>query len=218
MDTATIVKAIRRIQKKVREWRAPIVTQVSWAQDPYQVLVSCLISLRTKDEVTSAATGRLFALAKTPEAMLRLPPAVIEKAIYPAGFYRTKAKTILRVSSVILDEYGGGVPDTIDELLKLRGIGRKTANLVVSLGYGENAICVDTHVHRISNRLGYVKTKNPHKSEFALRKKLPKRYWIEYNELLVNYGQHICTPISPRCDSECVITKLCPKVGVTTHR
>lgn len=217
MDNATVVEAIGRIRKKVREWRAPIVTQVSWARDPYQVLISCLISLRTKDEVTSAATERLFSLAKTPPAMLRLTPGAIEKAIYPAGFYRNKARTILHVSSVILDEYNGKVPDTIDELLTLKGVGRKTANLVVSLGYGKNAICVDTHVHRISNRLGYVSTKTPEKTEFALREKLPCRYWIEYNELLVNYGQHICVPISPKC-SECVIQEFCPKVGVTKHR
>ncbi len=150
--------------------------------------------------------------------MLRLTPGAIEEAIYPAGFYRTKARTILHVSRVILDSYGGKVPDTIDELLKVKGVGRKTANLVVSLGYGKDAICVDTHVHRISNRLGYVRTKNPHETEFALRKRLPQRYWIEYNGLLVNYGQHICTPVSPKCDSECVIQELCPKVGVTKHR
>lgn len=218
MDNATVVKVIGRIRKKVREWRAPIVTQVSWARDPYQVLISCLISLRTKDAVTSNATERLFSLAKTPKAMLRLTPRAIEKAIYPACYYRNKAKTILHVSSVILNDYAGRVPDKIDELLKLKGVGRKTANLVVSLGYNKHALCVDTHVHRISNRLGYVKTKNPYETEFALRKKLPRKHWIEYNELLVNYGQQICTPISPKCSSECVIQEFCQKVGVTKHR
>ena len=218
MDNATVVKVIGRIRKKIREWRAPIVTQVSWTRDPYQVLISCLISLRTKDEVTSKATERLFSLAKAPQDMVKLSPKKIEKVIYPAGFYRNKARTIIHVSRVILDEHKGTVPDTIDALVAMKGIGRKTANLVVSLGYGKDAICVDTHVHRISNRFGYVKTKNPHETEFALRKKLPKRYWIEYNDLLVSYGQHICAPISPKCSSECVVENFCPKVGVTKHR
>ncbi len=218
MDNTAVVAVIGIVRKKVREWRPPIGQVVSWTKDPYQVLISCLISLRTKDEVTSVATDKLFSLAKTPKKMLALSYEAIEKAIYPVGFYKTKAKTIKHVSQRILDDYNGKVPDTIDELIKLKGVGRKTANLVVGLGYNQPAMCVDTHVHRISNRLGYVKTKNPHETEFALREKLPQKYWIEYNELLVNYGQHICAPISPKCDSECVIKEFCPQIGVGKHR
>ena len=217
MDTPTLLLALRGIRAEVRRFRAPIVTQVSWLHDPYLVLVSCLISLRTKDEVTAKATERLFALATTPEKMILLSPKRIEKAIYPAGFYRTKARTIIGVSSTLLERHGGKVPDTMEELLALKGVGRKTANLVLGLGFGKPAICVDTHVHRISNRLGYVKTKTPEKTEFALREKLPRRHWIEVNDLLVNFCQHICVPVSPRC-SICPVSRLCERVGVTVHR
>jgi endonuclease-3 len=149
--------------------------------------------------------------------MLKLSPAKIEKTIYPVGFYRTKARNILTVCRVLIDEHGGKVPDDMDELLKLPGVGRKTANLVVTVGYAKPGICVDTHVHRISNRWGYIKTTTPEKTEFALRAKLPDRYWIEYNNLLVNFGQHLCRPISPLC-TKCPIKKYCPQIGVTLRR
>jgi endonuclease-3 len=195
----------------------PIVTEVSRDRDPFKVLISCVISLRTKDEVTRKSSMRLFKEGDTPQQLMRLLPAQIEKLIYPAGFYRVKARNIREISTRLIDEYGGRVPDSIDELLKLPGVGRKTANLVVTLGYGKQGICVDTHVHRISNRFGYVVTKTPEKTEFALREKLPAQYWIEYNDLLVTYGQNICTPISPHC-STCRLLACCDRVGVEKSR
>jgi endonuclease III len=186
-------------------------------RDPFRVLIACLLSLRTKDETTGPAAARLFALADTPEAMLRLPAKRIERAIFPVGFYRTKARVVLGVCRDLLERFGGQVPDDIDQLLTLKGVGRKTANLVVTQGFNKPGICVDVHVHRISNRLGYVKTKNPTETETALRKRLPRRYWIGYNELLVSFGQNICHPVSPRC-SECPVRPRCARVGVTRSR
>lgn len=185
--------------------------------DPFFVLVSCLLSLRTKDEVTEAASRRLFALAKTPHELLRLPIKTIEKAIYPVGFYHTKARTLHTVCRDLLNRFQGKVPSSLEELLSLKGVGRKTANLVMTLAFHKPGICVDTHVHRISNRLGYVKTKTPEQTEMALRKKLPPRFWIEFNDLLVPFGQNLCRPISPFC-SRCPIERDCAKVGVTLHR
>jgi endonuclease-3 len=175
---------------------------------PYKVLVACLISLRTKDEVMIPASKRLFAVADTPEKMVTLTPEAIEKLIYPAGFYKSKARTILEISRRLLDEYGGQVPDTIEELVKFKGVGRKTANLVVGLGFGLPAICVDTHVHRIVNRLGYVRTKTPDETEMALRAKLPARYWSVINAILVLHGQQICKPLVPRCEV-CPVNRQC---------
>ena len=146
--------------------------------DPFRVLIACLLSLRTKDETTGPAAERLFALADTPAVMLRLPAPAIERAIFPVGFYRTKARVILGVCRDLLEHFGSRVPDTIDELLTLKGVGRKTANLVVTVGFGKPGICVDIHVHRISNRLGYVRTRTPEKTEVALRACLPRRDWI----------------------------------------
>jgi endonuclease-3 len=159
----------------------------------------------------------LFALADTPQAMLKLTTQKIAKLIYPVGFYKTKAKVIRDVCWVMMRDYSGKVPDDIDELLKLKGVGRKTANLVVTLGYRKPGICVDTHVHRISNRWGYVQTATPEKTEYALRDKLPRPYWIEYNDLLVSFGQHLCRPISPLC-SQCPVARYCAKKGVTISR
>jgi endonuclease-3 len=186
-------------------------------RDPFRVLIACLLSLRTKDETTGPAAARLFALADTPEAMRRLPAKRIERAIFPVGFYRTKARVLLGVCRDLLERFGGQVPDDIDRLLTLKGVGRKTANLVVTQGFNKPGICVDIHVHRISNRLGYVKTKNPTETETALRKQLPRRYWIGYNDLFVSFGQNICHPVSPRC-SECPVRPRCARVGVTRSR
>jgi endonuclease III len=161
-----------------------------------------MISLRTKDEVTLPASERLFSIADSPSAILQLDEQAIEKLIYPAGFYRTKAQSIRKVAGIIADRYAGQVPNTVDELTTLPGVGRKTANLVLNLGFGLPAICVDTHVHRISNRFGWVTTKTPEQTEAALEAVLPREHWIEINELLVGYGQKICAPVSPRC-SEC---------------
>jgi endonuclease III len=181
------------------------------------VLVACILSLRTQDTTTGPAAQRLFTLADTPPAMLRVRPAEIERAIYPVGFYRTKTRVILGICRDLLERFGGRVPDDIDALLTLKGVGRKTANLVVTIGYGKPGICVDTHVHRISNRLGYVRTRTPLETEMALRATLPRRYWIGYNDLLVTFGQNVCTPISPRC-SICPVRTLCRRAGVRSSR
>jgi endonuclease III len=180
-------------------------------------LIACILSLRTQDATTAAASERLFALADTPAAMLGLTASEIERAIYPVGFYRTKARVIHEICRDLIERFGGRVPDTIDDLLTLKGVGRKTANLVVTMGYDQPGICVDTHVHRISNRLGYVRTRTPEQTETALRASLPKRYWIGYNDLLVAFGQNVCTPISPKC-SRCPVRPLCRRVGVTASR
>lgn len=184
---------------------------------PFSILISTLLSLRTKDEVTAEASERLFALAATPEEMLRLSEEEIRRAIYPVGFYRNKAKTIRSICRDLIDRFDSRVPDTIEQLLSLKGVGRKTANLVVSLGYGKDGICVDTHVHRISNRLGYVATKTPEQTEYALRKKLPRRYWSVFNTLLVAFGRNTCRPLSPLC-SRCPVAAYCDRVGVTRSR
>jgi endonuclease III len=190
---------------------------VAERHDPFRVLIACLLSLRTKDETTLPASNRLFALADTPPAMLRLTPKQIERVIFPVGFYRTKARVILGVCRDLLDRFGGRVPDEIDALLTLKGVGRKTANLVVTQGFNKPGICVDVHVHRISNRWGYVKTRNPEETEMALRQRLPRRYWIGYNDLLVAFGQNVCQPLSPKC-TECPVSRGCPRLGVRHSR
>ncbi|OHC08023.1 MAG: endonuclease III [Planctomycetes bacterium RIFOXYB12_FULL_42_10] len=213
-DIDIVLKSIRHENKRFIE---PIVTTISRKRTPFHVLISCLLSLRTKDQTTSEASRRLFAVADNPEEMMNIPIPKLEKLIYPVGFYRTKARKIKEICKILIAEYNSMVPDEIDELLKLNGVGRKTANLVVTLGYKKLGICVDTHVHRITNRWGYVKTKNPHETEFILREKLPKKYWLTINDLLVTYGQNICVPISPKC-SICQVSAYCEKVGVTRHR
>jgi endonuclease III len=215
-DLSEAFKLLRDFRKE----RSPAsVTEVAETRkrDPFLVLVSCIISLRTKDEVTSEASRRLFAVADTPERLRRLSTARIEKAIYPCGFYRNKAQTLREISGQILERFDGEVPDTLEDLLTFKGVGRKTANLVLTLGHGKPGICVDIHVHRITNRWGLVQTKTPDRTEFALRDILPKRYWIPINHLLVIYGQNVCRPVSPRC-SQCKLANLCDKVGVTTSR
>jgi endonuclease III len=182
-------------------------------QDPYKVLVACVLSLRTKDEVTIPASERLFAVADTPQAMAKLAPETIEKLVFPVGFYKTKARTIIEFSKKLLNDFNGQVPDTIEALLTLKGVGRKTANLVVGLGHGLPAICVDTHVHRICNRLGYLRTKTPEETEMVLRGKLPAPYWSIINTVMVLHGQQTCKPIGPRCDV-CAVAMQCRKVDV----
>jgi endonuclease III len=206
---------IRRLRRAQPGWTRTAVAGESG--DPFRVLIACLLSLRTQDTTTGPAAARLFALADTPAAMLELTARQIERAIYPVGFYRTKARVILRICADLLARFGGRVPDEIDDLLTLDGVGRKTANLVVTIGFDKPGICVDTHVHRISNRLGYVRTRTPEETEMALRAKLPRRYWIGYNDLLVTFGQNICAPVSPKC-SACPVRTLCRRVGVTTSR
>ncbi|TAN62391.1 endonuclease III [bacterium] len=213
------IEAIVRILKKeTRKFIIPSVSRISLKfKSPFFVLISCLLSLRTKDAVTSRASFRLFKLARTPRAMVRLNAADIEKAIYPAGFYRVKARTIKEICKTLIGRFSSRVPRGLEELLSLKGVGRKTANLVLSEGYGIKAICVDTHVHRITNRLGYCKTRTPEETEMCLRNKLPKSHWIEYNRLLVTWGQNICKPISPLCGM-CAISAYCQKIGVFKHR
>jgi endonuclease-3 len=206
------------LRQEVPHWDVPVVTLMAQEQrQPYRVLISTLLSLRTQDQTTAKASQRLFALADTPQAMLMLDRQTIERAIYPVGFYRNKAAQILAISQRLLDEFGGRVPDDIDTLTTFHGVGRKTANLVLAEGYGIPAICVDTHVHRISNRWGYVKTKDPLATEMALRKKLPREYWIEYNPTLVALGQYLCKPTSPMC-STCSVAQWCKRVGVQRSR
>jgi endonuclease-3 len=213
-----IHQAIRILRREVPKWNTPIVTLMAETYaSPFRVLISCILSLRTQDATTAKASHRLFAVADSAPAMVKLSAKKIAKLIYPVGFYKTKANNILDICRTIINQYGGKVPDEIDELLKFKGVGRKTANLVVTLGYKKPGICVDTHVHRISNRWGYVKTKTPEKTEYALRAKLPKQFWIEYNDLLVSFGQHLCRPLSPLC-SRCPVARYCDQINVTVRR
>lgn len=217
-DTKRITQIIYVLQKAVRHLPVPSVTLVGkkW-KSPFLVLISCILSLRTKDQTTLAASQRLFKLAMTPQNMLKLKTEKIARTIYPVGFYRTKARNIKLICKNIIKEFNGKVPDDLEMLLTLQGVGRKTANLVLTEGYGKFGICVDTHVHRISNRLGYVHTKTPEETEMALRKKLPKKFWIKYNALLVTWGQNVCRPISPIC-SKCQVRRWCPQRGVDKKR
>ena len=212
-----IVEGLKKLKKAVRKFRTPSVTVIAKKNDPFAVLVSCIISLRTRDEVTELASARLFALAKLPAELLELSNSKIEKAIYPAAFYRNKTKSLKELCQVLVKEYSGKVPDQLEELLKLKGVGRKTANLTLILGHNKPGICVDIHVHRISNRWGYVKTKSPDETEMVLREILPKRFWKGYNDLLVSFGQNLCKPVSPFCGS-CPIEDQCPKIGVNRSR
>ena len=213
-----IDEVMRRLKQSMKGLPDPSVTLVGkrW-KSPFLVLISCILSLRTKDETTLPASERLFKIADTPQRMLRLTPKAIERVIFPVGFYRTKAKNILGICRDLIEKFDGTVPDDIETLLTFKGVGRKTANLVVTEGFGKPGVCVDTHVHRISNRFGYVSTKTPEETEWALRKKLPGKYWIEYNSTLVTWGQNVCKPISPLC-SHCPIIKFCRRAGVTVSR
>lgn len=217
MQDSDIHDVVEILREEVRQWEVPIVTQMAVEPDPFKILISTVLSLRTKDEVTAIASERLFALAETPEQMLQRSQEEIANAIYPVGFHRTKAENILGICRDLLEQYDGKVPDNIDDLLTFKGVGRKTANLVVTLGYGKPGICVDTHVHRITNRWGYVDTRTPEQTESALREKLPAEYWIEINDLLVAYGQNLCRPISPFC-SRCRLKPYCERVGVEKSR
>jgi endonuclease-3 len=218
MTRKQLHQAMAILRQQVPHWDVPVVSLMAQEErDPYRVLISTLLSLRTQDQTTALAAKRLFALADTPQAMLQLDLQTIAQAIYPVGFYRTKAQQILAISQRLLDEFAGKVPDDIETLISFHGVGRKTANLVLAEGYGIPAICVDTHVHRISNRWGYVKTKDPLATEMALRQKLPREYWIEYNPTLVALGQYLCKPTSPIC-SQCPMVPFCKRIGVQRSR
>ena len=219
MDAATMSRVIARLRAVQPSWNTTALAAVAdtTARDPFRILVSCLLSLRTRDETTGPAAARLFALADTPAALLDLARRRIERAIFPVGFYRTKARVVQRVSRELLARFDGRVPADLDALLTLPGVGRKTANLVVTFAFGLPGICVDTHVHRITNRLGFVRTTTPEQTEWALRAKLPRRHWTRLNDLLVAFGQNVCQPLSPRC-SACPVARLCPRMGVTRSR
>lgn len=218
MKPGDIHKVVGILREEYRKWRKPAVTIVAeCGHSPFKVLISCIISLRTKDDVTALASSRLFARADTPKAMAKLEADEIARLIYPAGFYRTKAEQIRNISERLTAECGGIVPDSIEELLTFKGVGRKTANLVLTHGYAKPGICVDTHVHRICNRWGYVTTKNPEATEMKLRDILPAELWLEINDLLVAFGQNHCLPVSPFC-STCRLAGFCPRNGVQKSR
>jgi len=221
MNSRNIDKAIGVLKKQVKTldvpWLEFMVNLSGQARDPFKVLISCILSLRTQDKITGEASGRLYQIAPDAKKLAGLSVEKIEKVIYPVGFYKVKAERIKNIASLIVKQYKSKVPDEIDELLKFKGVGRKTANLVVTHGYKKPGICVDTHVHRITNRWGYVETGTPDKTEFALRSKLPQKYWLEINGLLVSFGQGICKPISPIC-SKCRIERYCDKVGIEKYR
>ena len=215
VTNASIDQIIRTLKTTIRQWTPPVMDR--YKDDPFATLIGCLLSLRTQDATTFGACQRLFALARTPETLLALPLPELERLIYPVGFYRTKARTLRGVCEALIQRHQSRVPDTLDELLALDGVGRKTANLVVTLAFGKPGICVDTHVHRITNRWGYVKTNTPDETERALREILPRRHWRILNDLLVTFGQHLCRPTSPWC-SRCPVERACAKVGVTRAR
>ncbi len=209
---------LRLIKKFHRQWSVPVVQRLSdKGSDPFIILIACILSLRTRDQITAEASERLFALASDPCSMSKIDLKKIEKAIFPVGFFRIKSRQIQAISQKICKEYNRKTPDTVEQLLTLPGVGRKTANLVVTLGHKKPGICVDIHVHRICNRWGYLKTKNPNETEQILREKLPKKFWIPLNGLLVPFGQNQCTPTSPKCSS-CFLDSACGKVSVSLSR
>lgn len=191
--------------------RSEFVELMEQFRDPYLVLIGCILSLRTNDKTTYPATLRMLELAKTPQEMMGVNVRDLAEAIYPVGFYENKARQIIELSRQIVEQLDGKIPDEIEDLVKFNGVGRKTANLVLAKGFNKPAICVDVHVHRIFNRIGYIKTKNPEETEFALREKLPLKYWLDINTLLVTHGQNICKPIKPKCEM-CPISKWCKKI------
>lgn len=213
-----ITKVMEALRVEVGQWPTPVVTVFSEQKaSPFEILVSTIISLRTQDKTTAEASRRLFARARTPAQMVRLRAATIEKLIYPAGFYKNKARTILEISRELLETHEGQVPDDVDRLVEFKGVGRKTANLVVTLGFGKPGICVDTHVHRITQRWGYLESPNPDRTEAILRERLPRKYWIPINDWLVTFGQNQCKPVSPLC-STCALARHCDRVDVAISR
>ncbi|NJD38318.1 MAG: endonuclease III [Geobacter sp.] len=218
MQDEAIHQVLALVAEDCRQWQIPSVSVIAEEfRSAFHVLVSCIISLRTKDSVTASASARLFQRAATVEDMAALNVGEIADLIYPAGFYRNKAAQLQAICNRLITEFGGQVPDDLDTLLAFKGVGRKTANLVLTLGHGKPGICVDIHVHRITNRWGYVTCSTPDQTELELRAKLPNQYWMTINDLLVSYGQHRCFPVNPAC-SCCRLTAWCGKVGVVRHR
>ncbi|MFH1439055.1 MAG: endonuclease III [Candidatus Woesearchaeota archaeon] len=212
---------MRILGEEYKYFIIPIVTKISENENEqskaFKVLIGTLLSLRTKDETTAKACARLFDIADTAKSILKLDVSRIEKLIYPVGFYKTKAKRMKEICEKLINEYNGKVPDEIDELLEFKGVGRKTANLVLSLGFGKPGLCIDTHCHRIPNRWGWIKTKTPFDTEMELRKWLPQKYWKEFNDYLVAYGQNICRPVSPKCYM-CKLEKYCKYPDKTNRK
>lgn len=202
------IDKIVEILQNANQQRSEFVNLMEGFHNPYLVLIACILSLRTNDKTTYPATLRMLELAKTPQEMMNISEGDLANAIYPVGFYKNKAKQIIELSKTIVEKLNGKVPDTIENLTKFNGVGRKTANLVLAKGFGIPAICVDVHVHRIFNRIGYVITKTPDETEFALREKLSQKYWLDINTLMVTHGQNVCKPTKPKCD-ECPIREYC---------
>ena len=200
--------------KQAKQKQSDFVKLMDSFKDPYLVLIACILSLRTNDRTTYPATLRMLELGKTPKDFANCDVEILSKAIYPVGFYANKAKQIVELSKVLVEKYNSQVPDEIEELIKFNGVGRKTANLVLSEGFNKPAICVDVHVHRIFNRLGLINTKTPEETEFTLREHLPQKYWIDINSLLVTHGQNVCKPIKPLCQN-CPINKYCKKINIS---
>ncbi|MDR4500717.1 MAG: endonuclease III [Nitrospirales bacterium] len=211
---------MRIVKKEVHQWPSPVLGVLAKQENasPFQILIACILSLRTKDQTTAEAASQLFSLAKDPLKMSKLKEVELERAIYPVGFYKTKARQIRHICLRLIETYRGKVPNNIEELLTLNGVGRKTANLVVTIGFRKPGICVDVHVHRICNRWGYLLSKSPDETEQLLRQKLPSRYWITFNDLLVPFGQNLCKPISPFCSRCSLAEKYCKRVNVTAYR
>ena len=208
MDFDKLVKSLIKDYEVGRVKRTEFVCFMETVKSPFIALISTILSLRTNDKTTIGATLRMLELGKTPEDFAKLNVDTLASAIYPVGFYKNKAEQIINLSKELVEKYNSIVPDDIDELTKFKGVGRKTANLVLAKGFNKPAICVDVHVHRICNRLGFLKTNSPDDTEMELRKILPKKYWLDFNTLLVTHGQNICSPRNPKC-SMCSISNLC---------
>ncbi len=217
MNNRILASSLARVEKFLGDRTPPAMVKIGQNTDPFRILVGCVLSARTRDEVTEAACARLFRRIKTPRGLLKLTSRQLEKEIYPVAFYRNKAKALKLLCSDLMERFDGRVPETLEELLTLQGVGRKTANLTLILAFNGMGVCVDTHVHRIANRWGYVETATPEETEAVLRKKLPKKYWQKFNEWLVGFGQTICKPLSPLC-SQCPVDKHCPRTGVNKYR
>lgn len=211
MDIDNIVKLLHKDFETNKVQHSEFVDFMENVRNPYLVLICCILSLRTNDKTTIKAAKNMLKLAKTPEEMIKVDVDTLSRAIYPVGFYKNKASQIIELSKELVEKYNSEVPDEIDELVKFKGVGRKTANLVLTKGFNKPAICVDTHVHRITNRLGLLKTKTPDETEMVLRKILPEKYWIDFNTLLVTHGQNICKPQNPNCEN-CSVSKFCRKI------
>ena len=212
-----VLKILENFQKGTRKTTLNREAKEEKNYTPYQTLISCILSLRAKDEITEVISEKLFKIARTPQEMLKIPQKKLEKIIFSSGYYRNKAKTIKHISKEILERFNNQVPETREELMSIKGIGPKTANIVLAFSFNKPVIPVDVHVHVLANRLGWVKTKTPEQTEIALMKVLPKKYWIEINGIFVLFGKTICVPVSPKC-SKCPIRNYCKRIGVKKSR